>query len=318
MLSSRWIVWVGASLALAGCIIGEDSESEDQASATPWGPYDPKPGHPTAAERDSFVAEIGPYAIEAEQIYGTPAAALTAMASNESGFGWTRIAINANNLFGWKWTSPDAAGGRPAWVLEDQPDWDPNNQYVQFANRRDAVLFVASKLAQNARYQPITEKYRSAIDAGSDVRPAVDSWIYGIAYAGYNPYEHYPVTTIGFTNNYRAPSTTFSPQFNLYKLSPQRANAWVSVDAPAANAVVAGDVAIASSAGGGASAVRFSTRARGTLTWYSLGEDTSPPFTRTWSTLGWVPDGVYELRVEALDGTTVRATGIATLTVDNP
>lgn len=306
-------------LASSACIVGEDAESEGSAAANTWGPYDPKPGHPTVAERDGFIAEVGVYAQEAERLYGTPAAAITAMAANESGFGWTRIALEANNLFGWKWYSSAAAGGRPAWTLENQPASDPGNQYVVFADRRDAVLFVASKLAQSARYQPTTAQYQAAIAAGTDVRPAVDSWIYGIAYAGYNPYEHYPVTTIKFTNNYRTPTTTFSPQFNLYRLSPQAAGVWVSVDAPAANAVVSGDVAIVASAGGGpVTSVRFATRALGTADWYALGEATTAPFTRTWSTRGWVPDGTYELRVEALDGATLRATGIVRLAVDNP
>ena len=301
---------------LAGCMIGEETEPEGGGDrAATWGPYDPKPGHPTIDERDAFVEEISVYAREAEATFGTPAAAVTAMAANESGFGWTKIAINANNLFGWKWTSSEAAGGRPSWTLEDQPAWDPNNAYVKFASRRDAVLFVASKLAMNARYKPTTDRYRSDIASGVDARPAADRWIYGIAYAGYNPFEHYPVTTINFMNNYRAPSATFSATYNLYRYS-QAATAWVSIDAPSAGATVTGDVMLASSTGGG-TAVKFFARASGTAEWYALGEDAAAPFTRTWATDPWVENGDYELKAEAWTATTLRATGVITVHVAN-
>ena len=303
---------------LAGCIVGDQRESADEQAADTWGIYDPKPGHPTTADRDSYVAEIGQYAREAEATYGVPAAAITAMACNESGFGWTRIALYANNLFGWKWTSAETAGGRPPWVLEGQPDWDPNNKYVKFADRRDAVLFVASKLANNARYKPHTDRYVADIASGVNVVTAANTWIRGIAFAGYNPYDHYPTTTIKFMNNYRSPSTTFSPMFNLYELSPVSEQPWVSIDSPAASAAVAGDVTVSSSVGGGSiTSIVFSTRAKGATSWYSLGEDTTPPFSRTWSTAGWVANGAYEIRAEAFSGTTLRATGVISVTVAN-
>lgn len=309
----RFLVMV---VLVTGCIVGDHRESDEEQTAGSWGIYDPQPGHPTIAERDSYVAEIGRYAREAEATYGVPAAALTAMACNESGFGWTRIALHANNLFGWKWTSLEAAGGRPSWALVGQPASDPNNKYVMFADRRDAVLFVASKLALNARYKPHTDRYVADIGAGVAVMTAANTWIRGIAFAGYNPYDHYPNTTMKFMNNYRSPSTTYSADFNLYRLSPA-AVAWISIDSPAANATVSGDVAITSSASEGITAVKFATRARGTASWYSLGEDASPPFARAWSTASWVSDGTYELKAEAWSGSTLRATGVITLTVDN-
>jgi hypothetical protein len=304
---------------VGGCVIGEDDDaSTDGVLAATWGVYDPQPGHPTVDERDRYVAEIGEYAREAEAQYGVPAAALTAMACNESGFGWTRIALNANNLFGWKWTSPDAAGGRPAWVLVGQPASDPNNKYVHFADRRDAVLFVGSKLALNARYKPHTERYVAELAAGVDVKTAANTWVRGIAFAGYNPFEHYPVTTISFMNNYRSPSSTFSDQFNLYHLSAIAEAAWISIDSPQSNAVVRGDVALASTASGSSiTTVKFATRVKGAASWYALGEDTAAPFTRTWSTDPWVSDGEYELKAEAWSGATLKATGVITVSVHN-
>src|SRR5262245_17578401 len=217
----------GVLLLFAGCLVGDQRETDQVQTAGSWGIYDPQPGHPTLGERDSYVMEIGRYAREAEMTYGVPAAALTAMACNESGFGWTRIALYADNLFGWKWTSLEAAGGRPSWELVGQPESDPNNLYVTFADKRDAVLFVAEKLAQNARYKPHTDRYVADIREGVDVMTAANTWISGIAFAGYNPYEHYPTTTIGFMNNYRSPGPTYSAAFNLYWLSPVSRQTWI-------------------------------------------------------------------------------------------
>jgi hypothetical protein len=302
------------ALPLCACIVGQDGADDTGSLAATWGPYDPMPGHPTVSERDSFVASVAPAAQEAEQLYGTPAAAITAMACNEGGFGWTHTAYNVNNIFGWKWTSDAAAEGRPYWVLEDQPASDPGNKYVVFSSRRDAVLFVAKKLATNSRYAPTTQQYQQDLRSGVDVRTAANTWIAGIAADGYNPYAHYPGTTTKFMNNYREPSTTFSPAFNLYQYSEVRP--WVSLDAPAANATVAGDVTLASSVGG-ASSVKFYTRAKGATDWYALGEDTTAPFSKVWPTDPWVANGAYEIKVEAWSGGTLRATGIATVYVAN-
>lgn len=318
MFSTRCLL--SALLLISGCIVGEDpaDPTVGTTSAT-WGVYDPKPGHPTLDERDAYVAEISRYAREAEATYGTPAAAITSMASNECGFGFTRIAINAHNLFGFKWTSPEAAGGRWYWELVGQPADDPNNKYILFADRRDAVLFVAKRLATSTRYRATTDRYQADLAAGVDVRTAADRWVRGIAAAGYNPYAHYPTTTINFMNNYRSPSATFSTTYNLYKYSPATASAaWISIDAPAASSTVSGDVAITSMVGGDVSHVRFATRATGAATWYSLGDDATAPFERTWATAPWVANGTYELKAEAWSGTTLRATGVIDVVVMNP
>jgi hypothetical protein len=212
-------------ILLAGCMVGtEDNSPDDNVSviAAGWGPYDPMPGHPTITERDAFVRQISVYAQEGERYYGTPAPAIIAMACNEGGFGWTKTAYEVNNLFGWKWYSEQSAGGRAYWVLEDQPEWDPNNKYVVFASRRDAVLFVSRMLATMERYKPHTDRYLAEVRAGGDVGTAINRWIYGIAYAGYNPFEHYPQTTINFMYNYRNPGTTYSSTYNLYQYSRAR------------------------------------------------------------------------------------------------
>lgn len=315
----RNVIWIGTIL-LAGCAIANDVEPQNSLdTGLVWGPYDPQPGHPTLGERDSFVAEVSEYAQAAERQHGVPAAAILAMACNESGFGWTRIALNANNLFGWKWTSLDAAGGREYWVLQEQPASDPNNRYVKFTDRRDAVLFVAEKLATATRYKPTTDRYKSDLENSVAVRTAANRWITGIGAAGYNPSPSYPTTTINFMNDYRAPSATFSSTYNLYHYSPPPAVVWISIDTPGAGATVAGDVTIASSAGGGTvTSVKFYTRLRGDTAWFALGEDTAPPFARTWATDPWVANGAYDIKAEAWEGGTLRATGVIAVSVQNP
>ncbi|MGO8917418.1 MAG: glucosaminidase domain-containing protein, partial [Stellaceae bacterium] len=84
-----------------------------ETAPTEWGCYDPKPGHPTQSAQD------------AERRGESPAAGLMAMAALESGFGWTRTALSANNLFGFKYTSAQAADGRGKWILACQPASDP-------------------------------------------------------------------------------------------------------------------------------------------------------------------------------------------------
>jgi hypothetical protein len=185
---------------------------------TNWGCYDPRPGHPTTEEKQAFVTEVIPYAQEAEQSYGIPAAALIAMACNEGGYGFTRTALEANNIYGWKYYGSTAAEGRNKWILSCQPSSDPNNRYVKFSDRKDAVLFVARKLSTLPAYRKAAQKYLSERAAGVDIETAVGDWVRGIVPA-YNPYPHYVKTTVKFMNNYLSPSDSKSEVANLYQYS---------------------------------------------------------------------------------------------------
>jgi hypothetical protein len=93
-----------------------------------WGCYDPEPGHPTAGERTAFFEKIGEPTRLAEQRYGVPAAGLAGMSMLESGYGFTRTAQFANNLFGWKAAQSDSA----SYVLTCQPASDPGNPLPPF------------------------------------------------------------------------------------------------------------------------------------------------------------------------------------------
>jgi hypothetical protein len=153
-------------LALIACSAGPNppaAPAAPHASATApaeaWGCYDLKPGHPTASEQEAFVDEVARLATSAEDRYGVPAAALVAMAIAESGYGWTRLALNTDNLFAWKHFPGSAAEGRQYWVLECQPD-EPGTRFVVFADRAEAVDFVARQLATSDNYRADTERYR--------------------------------------------------------------------------------------------------------------------------------------------------------------
>lgn len=228
-------------LALIACLVAPEAPNASQAaaeSADAWGCYDLKPGHPTASEQRAFVKEVARLATTAEERYGVPAAALVAMAIAESGYGWTRLAINTNNLFAWKHFPGPATEGREYWVLECQPD-EPGNRFVVFADRAEAVDFVARQLATSENYREDTERYRQdrAAEAtraalkrlglnqaavpggGADVVEAVNRWVQGVA----DPYSSNPEKWIrdvrSILNDPYAPSDRLSPEHNLYRLS---------------------------------------------------------------------------------------------------
>jgi hypothetical protein len=226
--------------ALIACSAAPEAPSASQAVAEPaevWGCYDLKPGHPTASEQEAFVHEAARLAITAEERYGVPAAALVAMAIVESGYGWTRLALNTNNLFAWKHFPGPATDGRQYWVLECQPD-EPGSRFVVFADRAEAVDFVARQLATSENYRAETERYRrdraaediraplerlgldgAAAGGATDVVAAVNRWVQGIA----DPYSSNPEKwsrdVRRTMNNPYTPSDRLSPERNLYRLS---------------------------------------------------------------------------------------------------
>ena len=199
------------------------------ASADPaWGCLETQPGHPTPAEQTAFVEEVSSLATRAEERHGVPAAAITAIAILESGYGWSRLAQNTDNLMGWKYFPDAPAGGRESWVLEC-PEMGISDRFVVFRDRADAIDFVASQLASTDNYLVDTERYRRDRASGVDVVEAVDRWVDGIA----DPYSTQP-------ENFRAEvrrlmNETYdignapAPERNLYSLSesvsPARAEA---------------------------------------------------------------------------------------------
>ena len=181
------------SLLSACAGLGEDrAASEASADAAlsetsaAWGCFEPQPGHPTEAERRAFVEEVAPLATRAEERHGVPATAIMAMAILESGYGWTRLAQNTNNLLGWKYF-PEAAGEREFWVLEC-PEQGITDRLLVFRDRAEAIDYVAEQLATSDNYRADTQRYIRDRGSGVDVVEAVDRWVDGIA----DPYSTQP------------------------------------------------------------------------------------------------------------------------------
>jgi hypothetical protein len=181
------------SLLSACAGLGEDrAASEASADAAlsetsaAWGCFEPQPGHPTEAERRAFVEEVAPLATRAEERHGVPATAIMAMAILESGYGWTRLAQNTNNLLGWKYF-PEAAGEREFWVLEC-PEQGISDRLLVFRDRAEAIDYVAEQLATSDNYRADTQRYIRDRGSGVDVVEAVDRWVDGIA----DPYSTQP------------------------------------------------------------------------------------------------------------------------------
>jgi hypothetical protein len=187
------LVLVGALAACAGPADDRGTPSAGASAAAPsdlaaaWECPELQPGRPTTAEQRAFVEEVGALATRAEERYGVPAAALTAMAILESGYGQTQLAQNANNLLGWKSFPGVDAGGRDSWGLEC-PGRGVIDRFVVFRDRADGIDYVSSQLASSDNYRADTERYRRDRASDADVVEAVNRWVDGIA----DPYSSDP------------------------------------------------------------------------------------------------------------------------------
>ncbi|KXH78783.1 S-layer homology domain-containing protein [Sporosarcina sp. HYO08] len=155
--------------------------------------------------KTDFIQEIAVYANAANEKWGIPASAIIGMAAIESGYGTTRIAVNANNIFGIKvW------GNHPvnAWQLKGQPDEDyekipvlanygvdrivydetkrRDNWYRMFSSYEEAVNYLAGTLLVNQRYNFAKKNYESNLKNGWSYEQASKQYVYEIAHAGYN------------------------------------------------------------------------------------------------------------------------------------
>jgi hypothetical protein len=187
------------------------------------GCFEPLPGHPTTAERRAFVEEVSRLATTAEERHGVPAAAVAAMAIQESGYGWTPLARNTNNLLAWKYTTEEAAGGRESWTL-NCPALGVSDRYIVFADRAEAVDFVAGQLATSDNYGADTARYRQdRAQGGGDVVQAVDRWVDAVADPYSSDPDAYRAAIKRVMNDPYQPSDQRSPDQNLYRLSEEAA-----------------------------------------------------------------------------------------------
>jgi hypothetical protein len=186
-----------------------------------WGPYQTKPGHPTLAEKHDFIELVSKAAKDAEARFGVPASGLTAMAILESGYGFTRLALNAQNIFGYKYPTKGTLD-HPRYTLKNcLATSGPDRVYVAFGDFSEAVFFVAERLASVPIHKPTTDAYGRKPRA-ERTRIDVQSWVLGIARAGYaaKP-EEYTRAIIRIMNDPYRPSDTEGPQ-HLYSLSLDR------------------------------------------------------------------------------------------------
>ena len=202
----RWGALLAATL-LAPCI----------ALAQPWGCHGPKPGHPTPAERAAFVREVSELAIKAEKTHGVPASALAAIAIAESGYGYTRIALHANNLFAWKFV-PAAANSVREYVLDCQRR-RTKSRFAAFDSKAHAFDFVAGKLATLKAYRRHTEAYRAARAKGVPADAAVKAWIEAVAPTYSRKPDRFVRKLTLIMNDPLDPRDTLSREANLYRLS---------------------------------------------------------------------------------------------------
>jgi hypothetical protein len=187
------------------------------ALAAPWGCHGTKPGHPTAEERAAFVREVSELAIAAEKTHGVPASALAAIAIAESGYGYTRIALDANNLFAWKFV-PAAAKSLKEYVLHCD-ERRARMRFAAFDSKAHAFDFVASKLATLEAYRDHTSAYQAARKRGVAAEAAVKAWIDGVASRYSRKPEVFARKLTRIMNDPFEPRDTVSHESNLYRLS---------------------------------------------------------------------------------------------------
>ena len=211
-LVSRLNVWHAAVIALALCLLAES------AAGAAWPCNGNKPGHPTPAEREAFIREVSALAVQAEKNHGVPASALAAIAIAESGYGWTRLALEANNLFAWRWR-PVTSAGRKSYVLKCRRGGVEHDRYMVFASREDAVDFVARRFTTANIYREHTRAYQAARERGDSGERAVKAWVSGVARHYSRPPEVFRRKIIRIMNNPASPSDVVSQETNLYRLS---------------------------------------------------------------------------------------------------
>jgi Mannosyl-glycoprotein endo-beta-N-acetylglucosaminidase len=218
VFASSVLALVLTGVSISAMAADADMGNDPDCKQRNWGPYDPKPGHPTALEREAFRDKLVPIAKNAEERFKVPAAAIAAMAMQESGYGFTRTALNANNLFGFKVPSSGPPGDRGKYTLVCQPAQDPGKDYIAFRDYEDAVMFVSERLSTLPRYAKFTAAYAS-IQADKRTEEDIVTWVYQVAKAGYNccP-DTYRRQISRMMNDPMSPSNTESER-SLYSLS---------------------------------------------------------------------------------------------------
>ena len=167
-------------------------------------------GHPNTQDINMFFDDVQPVATELAKKYNVPASVIMAMAALESGYGFSRNAIFANNLLGikqWKGNpsnayqlkgQPDENDGKvsvisitPSGQIIFDEDNRPDNWYKRFNSRAECLTFLVEEIFLHKTgvwkrdYSEITRYYQSQIAIGIEKYSAAYSFCYGIGEYGY-------------------------------------------------------------------------------------------------------------------------------------
>lgn len=147
-----------------------------------------------------FIESIRPEAMNLARRYNVPASAIIGMAVLESGYGTSKVAYNANNLFGLKyWGKSNTA---VAYQLPEQPyeghkplkdaTQRTDNWYRKFSSRSDCITFFVEELFLNKTgkwktndYSSVTRNYQRNIATGMDKETAVALFLNEMVKKGY-------------------------------------------------------------------------------------------------------------------------------------
>lgn len=165
--------------------------------------YNPAIDHPSSNEQVNFINSIKNAAVSAGISYGIPASAIIGIACVEGGYGFTRSAYFANNIFGIKIWAQNPSDG---WQLKGQPDENEgrvpviasygrdrnifkensryDNWYRKFASRAEAINYFCDLIVR--KYQPARSNYQKRIRSGWSCQKASREFVREIADLGYN------------------------------------------------------------------------------------------------------------------------------------
>lgn len=168
-------------------------------------------GHPTKEESTLFIKDIQSYVVEISKKNKVPTSVIMGMAILESGYGFSRNAIMANNFFGLKWWknsknsvqmkgSPNVSG--KAKVLrgdEDQYIFDEtsrnDNWYRLFSSRKECITFLVEEVLLHKTgmwqkdYSAVARSYQKKITSGVAKKVAADAFVLELAQAGFSELE---------------------------------------------------------------------------------------------------------------------------------
>ena len=188
-------------------------------------------GHPTPQESAQFIKEIQEDVVDIAKKNDLPPSVIMGMAILESGYGYSRNAIMANNFFGLKWwrNSPNSiqmkgvpnTSGKAKVISgdEDQYIFDEasriDNWYRRFNSRKDCITFLVEEVLSHKSglwqkdYSGVGKAYQKRIASGTSKKVAATTYIFELAKAGFTEQD---------AKMYQTRVLTVIERHNLFKL----------------------------------------------------------------------------------------------------